>query len=975
MNGKRRQRSTGRFFLGALAAALGLVLGIVMLLDGHVQAAKLTGPHEWNQVVLPAGSYDPAGVAIVGDSRQPPARTPTAAGDVIEVFSNTWAASTIGLVYDPARQQVRYAHEIGSSTSNPTVFDVEYLSHAVVSGLSLSAQNSGWPWRLDNRTGAGYDYVRDTYFLADYNGDLSYADDNLVEVDASGTILNAWEMDDSVGSNDSSDGTAIDNIVDIAVVPGSGTRPSRYFVTALYDGAVVYETALVRTGLWWTPNSWSTVMTYTVPLGDNAGIDYDAQNGVLYHSGLTTSTILVTDLDMNPIASFDCPGSQGYHSGLTFIEGAWPPEVWVTDYSSNDTTRCEAVGEPPVQPEWQKSVAGEPWDPDRVIVREAFDIVQVTDVITAVQPFTLTGSWDPDHLALIQIEISPPVATIISATASTQIVAPAGPPEVIQIDRWFAVQPCTWMTTTLAEGLAVAGGPAFAPRPVTIAKQPPQLLLESAYGLEAEVGTIVSYTLTYANNGGYENEISVSSAFPNLAPFVYAEPFPDFVSPDHLTAAWEVGDLAQGDAGNVAVYVYISDTVPASSTVSIASGIYNHVDELADETLVTFHAKQDEFQIDWEKFVNGEPWAPGTALTLETGETFLVEEIVYPGGNLTGFTLVEEWNPAELALLPTWTVEPADYDPYVTPADGFWLIEVPATVDHGPLVINKEFRVEPSTWPETILWEALEVWSGQTQSRPVVVYKEQPELWLNSTFVEAVYGGDLASFELSYGNNGGRESALTIAAALPPEAILVEADPPPTGMAEGWVEWAFPDGLERGEEGNIAVTVEIVPGLPVSATVEIWSGILNHVDELAAETYTTFHVPAPTWEKWVNGKPWVPDVGVTASAQALLTIVDVVTTRSALGIVEHWNPESLELVEVVPEPDAGVLTIVDGSVAWEFPDGAPDTIMLTKVFRVRPGPWSYSVLWEELWVGDMLWQRRPVQLDKMPELYLPVVRN
>ena len=105
-----------------------------------------------------------------------------AASNVIGVFTNTWSYSTIGLVYDPGRDQVRYAHESQSSTHNPTIYDVDTLSHTVLYSVALSAQNSGcnWPWQIDNRDGAGYDFINDTYFLPDYNGDLSYSDDNIV---------------------------------------------------------------------------------------------------------------------------------------------------------------------------------------------------------------------------------------------------------------------------------------------------------------------------------------------------------------------------------------------------------------------------------------------------------------------------------------------------------------------------------------------------------------------------------------------------------------------------------------------------------------------------------------------------------------------------------------------------------------------------------------------------------------------------
>ena len=201
-------------------------------------------------------------------------------GTVIENFSNTWDISTIGLVYDPSRGYVRYAHE---TTPNPTIYDVDYpVPHTVLGNITLSSVNAGWPQPLDHRDGAGYDATTDTYFLPDYQGDLINADDNIVEISPSGVILNAWETDNSLGSNDSYDATAIDMIIDIAIVPGS---PTRYFATAASDGSVVYEIDLIKTGSWWTPNTWGTLNTFSVPgLSENMGIDYDAEHGVLYHS-------------------------------------------------------------------------------------------------------------------------------------------------------------------------------------------------------------------------------------------------------------------------------------------------------------------------------------------------------------------------------------------------------------------------------------------------------------------------------------------------------------------------------------------------------------------------------------------------------------------------------------------------------------------------------------------------------------------
>jgi hypothetical protein len=204
--------------------------------------------------------------------------------------------------------------------------------------------NPGWLAALDDRNGIGIDTTSDTYFMTDYEGDVTNRNDNIIEVDVDGIILNAWETDGP--SNDTYNGTSIDEILDIAVVPGT---PTRYFATAFNDGNKVYELDLIQNGLW-ADDSWGKIGECTVPgLTDNYGIDYDEANGVLYHVG-DSNTVVVTDLECNLVTSFTCSGAANYNSGVTFIEGVWPAEVWVTDPTSNTTTRCEATGE---QPDWE----------------------------------------------------------------------------------------------------------------------------------------------------------------------------------------------------------------------------------------------------------------------------------------------------------------------------------------------------------------------------------------------------------------------------------------------------------------------------------------------------------------------------------------------------------------------------------------------------------------------------------------------
>jgi hypothetical protein len=118
----------------------------------------------------------------------------------------------------------------------------------------------------------------------------------------------------------------------------------------------------------------------------------------------------------------------------------------------------------------------------------------------------------------------------------------------------------------------------------------------------------------------------------------------------------------------------------------------------------------------------------------------------------------------------------------------------------------------------------------------------------------------------------------------------------------------------------------------------------------------------------------VPDLGLAVKVFDTFSVTDVLTTGSAAAIVEHWDPERLSLRAYSREPEAGIVVSETGFLSWEFPGGAPGTITLTKWFEVEPAPETYSVLWEELWVEGIEWERRPVFVDKVEgRLYLPVV--
>ncbi|MBN2281519.1 MAG: hypothetical protein JXQ65_13135 [Candidatus Marinimicrobia bacterium] len=257
--------------------------------------------------------------------------------------------SSLGIDYDPERGLFCTAHECQSSRHTPTIFFYD-SSRVVVDSIALSLKNTGWPWQLDNRT--GIEILPNGNLLSpDYNGDLSYADDNIIEISPTGKILNAWEMDDEVGSNDCWHGerkfavngdtletNEIDNIIDIAFLGMSGDT-IHALVTAAYDDNLVYKIKLVRTGTLWTPNTWGLVDLCRVPhwndQEDNLAIDIMGEN--ILHSSWDTSDVIITDLNMAFLdqlpASDTLDGD--YHSGVCFMEETTPQQIATTDFTAD----------------------------------------------------------------------------------------------------------------------------------------------------------------------------------------------------------------------------------------------------------------------------------------------------------------------------------------------------------------------------------------------------------------------------------------------------------------------------------------------------------------------------------------------------------------------------------------------------------------------------------------------------------------
>ncbi len=894
------------------------------------------------------GRADPADVSPSLAGRQGRAHVGEAVGTLasaeaaqVDVFTNTWSYSTIGMVYDFDREIVRYAHESQSSTRNPTVYDVERLTDVVgtptvVLSFALSAENSGWPWQLDNRTGAGYDFVEKTYFIPDYNGDLSYADDNIVEIDADGKILNAWEMDDEVGSNDSSDGSEIDSIIDIAVVPGDRTR---YFATAAYDDDVVYEIALTRTGNFWTPNSWRTVKVYTdatfISPQDNLGIDYDAQNGWLYHSSWDTTTILITDLTMQPVtevsATFDCPGQGGYNTGVTYIEGSSPPKVWVTDFSSDQTTVCALEDEPVLDPGWTKTVSGTAWaSPGVTVSTETSDTFQVSDVITGGLPFTLTERWNDEHLLLFDWAVDPPVADVLSSTGVLTVTGGDATPSAVTVTKSFLSRPCTWTVSTVSETLVVSNT-VFDPRPFTVTKRAPTLTVASASKDEVVAGSVATFTLTYSNTGGFENDVSITSTFPVSAPFLYSIPAADHVSGDRLHTRWDIGGLSSSASGSISGFVAITDT----GAMTFESGIYDHVGEKRKSATSTMTAT-DVIE-GWEKWIDGTEWSPTYSATVQTSDTLTVVDVITPTAPRL-FLLAEAWDPTRLRL-KDWHLEPSSGFLTVTSyVSGLLTLEGTANTT---VTLTKVFTVGTCSWSRTVLFEAfgtagLDEELSLPALQPVLINKLAPDLYIEgSTEGAVVSGGDDVTFTLTYSNAGGFENAFRVETVFPEGVSFVSADPAPNVGTSGGVSvsWTFTDGLDMAEVGSIRVTANITEEVPPSATLSITSTTVGHDSIPYDEAVVTYFIPPPEWRRWVNGQPWRFGKPLPARVGDEVEVTDVVTGYSAVELQKAWDPDHLTLLGSAAA--SGVITTQPGTLVWKLSPAEAQGARLTTRFRVE----------------------------------------
>jgi uncharacterized protein YbdZ (MbtH family) len=263
---------------------------------------------------------------------------------------------------------------------------------------------------------------------------------------------------------------------------------------------------------------------------------------------------------------------------------------------------------------WFKTVQGQPWVPDLAITAQTSETIQIVDSLvlplgrsdseaTLQQPeFTLIETWDPARLDLLSVERDTLNTSVISHSGMLtwtvpwyQLLVPT-----TTLTKTFHVEPCTWASTILQEDLYLPEVvPQMAGRqqpwdqhPVVVNKTAPVLWIDSTYNAEVSPGGTATFTLSYGNDGGYENAVMIRNDFPPEAPFDSAVPAPDREAPDGSWVEWDAGDLSTGAGGSIDVTVAIQAGLPPSTTMVITDDIYNHVGQVADETVITFHILQ-----------------------------------------------------------------------------------------------------------------------------------------------------------------------------------------------------------------------------------------------------------------------------------------------------------------------------------------------------------------------------------------------
>ena len=260
---------------------------------------------------------------ISGDSAR-------AQGDVLDSFVGPCAASNIGYASD--RHEPSRMFCFCEDDPNPSIYIVSteppYTAQVFPYTKLGGTNTTGGSVRLD--TGDLY--------AADFNGDLSAIDDNIYRFDRTGATVAYWEVDDEVSGGCT--GGDVASIIDVAADPAN---PDRVYATAAYDANLIYHLDLSDTSGGASSASACTLLgtiTPTIGFTDLLGIEYDPEHRGYWLTDWGSADVLLVEDDgtFSTVRESFTASAGAYNSGVSpHIGGPWPTELWVTDFTSNQT--------------------------------------------------------------------------------------------------------------------------------------------------------------------------------------------------------------------------------------------------------------------------------------------------------------------------------------------------------------------------------------------------------------------------------------------------------------------------------------------------------------------------------------------------------------------------------------------------------------------------------------------------------------
>ena len=575
--------------------------------------------------------------------------------------------------------------------------------------------------------------------------------------------------------------------------------------------------------------------------------------------------------------------------------------------------------------------------------------------------YALVETWDADHLSLVDWQASSGAMTLLSGQAiwSGEIITST----TVTLTKWFRVQPCDWTTTWLHEQLLLNSMLADE-RPVGIHKLPPNLWIDANYQPEVVAGQTFSFTLTYGNTGGYENDVRIRNTFPVGAPFVSSVPPPTSVDPNGLWAEWALGDIASGNQGSITVSARLEPGVPVSSTFLIWDGIYDHLGRVTDAVTLTFHV--EPFVVEWEKSIDGVPWASGMQITRQTSDTIVIEDVLRIGPPTMLFGSMR-FEPVRVSGGPTAN---------------------PGLTVSAPMLSPMHLPEAPAR-PEAVLWD-----------QPLSAVNQNS--YVNQDFLDyPAYSSFLADdfanaapWEISTifvpGDGWNAFTTLANAASLNWQ-IYADCSGVPCGNPSGggippvWTLTLPPTDpqvtLSTGTSGypsnttlELAAPLILPPGhwwLIFWPALDFGSG--GQYGRQPADTHNGYIAQfinpgngfgyGTDWQNWNVLGPTQHDLAFRLEGQALLQAY-------GFELTEAWAPAHLRLVNWTASH--GDVTInPSGELAWTGEFSQTIVITLTKWFVLEPCTWTQTVLTETLWLNSAEVEQRPLTVNKIsPSLWI-----